>query len=643
MRNFYLIFLLLLSNNYLLVAQDINSKVLISVDDENVTVEEFLRVYTKNLDLVKDKSQKEIDYYLDLYSNYKLKLMEARALEYDKKGDYITELNSYKKQLSKAYLTDKVVTDDLILEAYEHTANEVKVQHILVKLSPGQDTLNVYRQINLFKKRFENETFSKLKSSIHDGKSVFVEDLGYFSAFKMVYDFEKVAFNTPVNEISRPFKTQFGYHVLKVLDKRPSKGTIQVAHIMISNSNKNNNVSPENRINQLYNSLLNEASFEDLAKRFSDDKSSASRGGLMDPFSSGDLNSEVFVETAFNLNVKGQISKPIQTKFGWHILKLVSKTPVKSFDEISLELEQKVKRDSRSKIIKQKMISKLKNSYKVFEPALKNISSEILIEDDKFVLSGINFSNESIFIEIETQSYIVQDFLNFLNLNFKAYTKSTNFDEFFKLQYSVFLDQALFDYKKNNLINENKDYAMILKEYEEGLLLFDIMQEKIWNGAKNDSIGLKHFYNSNLSNYKSKASMSATVINSSSKSLLKDVLKDLKRGISNDTILKKFKQKDLIISSGNFDLDDKILPQDPKFQKEFTKSKIYKSETGYVCVYVNEFIPSKTLSFDKAKGSVISDFQLFLESDWMNELRKKHKLIIDKNVLKELKLYLNKQ
>ena len=614
-----------------------------SVDDENVTVEEFLRVYNKNLDLVKDNSQKEIDYYLDLYSNYRLKLMEARALEYDKKEDYITEFNSYKKQLSKTYLTDKEVTDDLILEAYDHTFNEVKVQHILVKLSPGQDTLNAYRQINLFKKRFENETFSKLKSSIHDGKSVFVEDLGYFSAFKMVYDFEKVAFNTPVNEISRPFKTQFGYHVLKVLDKRPSKGTIQVAHIMISNSNKNNNVNPENRINQLYNSLLNEASFEDLAKKFSDDKSSASRGGLMNPFSSGDLNSEIFVEAAFNLNVKGEISKPIQTKFGWHILKLVSKTPVKSFDDISLELEQKIKRDSRSKIIKQKMISKLKNSYKVFEPALKNISSEILIEDDKFILSGINFSNESIFIKIENQSYNVLDFLDFLNLNFKAYNKSTNFDEFFKLQYSVFLDQALFDYKKNNLINENKDYATILKEYEEGLLLFDIMQEKIWNGAKNDSIGLKNYYNSNLSNYKSKDSISATVINSSNKSLLKDILKDLKSGISNDKILKKFKQKDLIISSGNFDLDDKILPQNPKFKKEFLKNKIYKSETGYVCVYVNKFIPSTTLSFDNAKGSVISDFQLFLESDWINKLRKKYKLIIDENVLKELKLYLNKQ
>ena len=187
-----------------------------------------------------------------------------------------------KKQLSKAYLTDKEVTDNLVEEAYYRTANEVKVQHILVKLNPGQDTLDAYKKINLLKKRFNDETFLNLKSSVHDGKDIFVEDLGYFSAFKMVYDFENVAFNTPINEISNPFKTQFGYHVLKVLDKRPSKGSVQVSHIMISNSNSTK-ISPEDRINQIYNSILNGASFEDLAKQFSDDKSSASRGGLMNP------------------------------------------------------------------------------------------------------------------------------------------------------------------------------------------------------------------------------------------------------------------------------------------------------------------------------------------------------------------------
>ena len=640
MRNFHLIiyFLFLISNS--LYSQDLNTMVLMSIDDDKITVKEFLRSYNKNFDLVKEKNKGELEYYLNLYSNFKLKLKEARALGYDKKDDYIKEFNLYKNQLSKAYLTDNEVTDDLIKQAYERTFNEVRVQHILVKLNPGKDTLDAYNQITLYKKRFENETFSDLKLSIHNGKSTFVEDLGYFSAFKMVYDFENVAFNTPVNEISSPFKTQFGYHILKVLDKRPSKGSVQVSHIMISNSNSTK-ISPEDRINQIYNSISNGASFEDLAKKFSDDKSSASKGGLMNPFSSGDINSEIFVDTAFSLKDIGQISKPIKTQFGWHILKLISKNPIKPFDEIKSDIEKKVKRDSRSKIIRKKMLTKLKLSYNIFEPVLKDYLKEIVLNEDRFILSNEGLSNDNLFLKIESKSYKVQDFLNFLNSNFKAYKRSKNFDAFINTQYLNFLDQALFDYKENNLANENQEYADVLREYEEGLLLFDIMEEKIWNESKNDSIGLRKYYNLNLENYKSKFNISATTINSPSKKLLKEVLRDLDNGISSDSIIKKFRKKNLIINSGKFNLDDPLLPQDPQFRKNINKHKIYKLQNGYVVVNIDEVIPSKILSFDEVKGSVIADFQTVLESKWIDKLRSKYKLIVYNDVLQKLKRFLN--
>ena len=640
MRNLILFICLIFSLNNLLHSQDLSSKILMSIDEDKITVKEFLRVYNKNLDLVKDQNQKEVDYYLNLYSNYRLKLKEARALKYDQKQDYIKEFDSYKKQLSKAYLTDKEVTDNLVEEAYYRTANEVKVQHILVKLNPGQDTLDAYKKINLLKKRFNDETFLNLKSSVHDGKDIFVEDLGYFSAFKMVYDFENIAFNTPINEISNPFKTQFGYHVLKVLDKRPSKGSVQVSHIMISNSNSTK-ISPEDRINQIYNSISNGASFEDLAKQFSDDKSSASRGGLMNPFSSGDINSEIFVNTAFNLNSIGDISKPIKTQFGWHIIKLISKNSIKTFDEIKLDLGQKIKRDSRSRIIRKKMIDKLKHTYNVLEPGLAYINNGISINQDKFILLNESLTNSSIFIKIENKSYSVKDFLVFLNSNFRSYDKSKNIEDFLNKQYSVFLDQSLFNYKKDNLINENQDYANVLKEYEEGLLLFDIMEEKIWNGAKNDTIGLKKYYNSNLDSYKSKFNILATIINSPSKKLLKEVLGELDNGISSDSIIKKFSNKNLIINSGKFNLDDPLLPQVPQFRKNINKHKIYKLQTGYVVVNIDEVVPSKILSFDEVKGSVIADFQTLLESKWIDKLRSKYNLIVYNDVLDELKRFLN--
>ena len=287
------------------------------------------------------------------------------------------------------------------------------------------------------------------------------------------------------------------------------------------------------------------------------------------------------------------------------------------------------------------MIDKLKHTYNVLEPGLSLINNEISIDQNKFILSNGNLTNSSIFIKIENKSYSVKDFLVFLNSNFRSYDKSKNIEDFLNKQYSVFLDQSLFNYKKDNLINENQEYANILKEYEEGLLLFDIMEEKIWNGAKNDTIGLKKYYNSNLDNYKSKFNILATIINSPSKKLLKEVLKELYNGISSDSIIKKFRKKNLIINSGKFDLDDPLLPQDPQFRKNVNKHKIYKLKTGYVVVNIDEVIPSKILSFDEVKGSVIAEYQTVLESKWIDKLRSKYNLIVYNDVLDELKRFLN--
>ena len=198
----------------------------------------------------------------------------------------------------------------------------------MVRIQPGKDTLAAYEKIQALRPRMIKEDFKNLRNALHDGKYIFVEDLGYFSAFKMVYDFENAAFNTPLGQTSNPFRTQFGYHVVKVLDKRPSKGKVQVAHIMIANTQKDSTLVPENRIKEIYRLIQEGDSFESLAKQFSDDKSSAAKGGVMNPFKSGDIRSEIFVNTAFELKEIGAISETIQTQFGWHIIKLISKTPI---------------------------------------------------------------------------------------------------------------------------------------------------------------------------------------------------------------------------------------------------------------------------------------------------------------------------
>ncbi|MAH20037.1 MAG: peptidylprolyl isomerase [Flavobacteriaceae bacterium] len=637
MIRFFLVLNLLIGFVNFTIAQPIDSENLMTIADETISVKEFLRVYNKNIDLVQDESQKNIDYYLNLYTNYKLKLKEARTLGFDQKESYKKEFESYKNQLSKAYTSDKEVTETLVKEAYNRTANEVKAQHILVRIQPGQDTLAAYEKIQALRPRMVKEDFKSLRTALHDGKSIFVEDLGYFSAFKMVYDFENAAFNTPLGQTSKPFRTQFGYHVVKVLNKRPSKGKVQVAHIMIANTQNDSTLVPQNRIKEIYRSIQEGDSFESLAKQFSDDKSSAAKGGVMNPFKSGDIRSEIFVNTAFGLKDIGAISEPIQTQFGWHILKLISKTPVEPYEKIKVDLEQKVKRDSRSKIIRQKMLEKLKQQYKISQPSLESVAALIEINDADDTWMVEASIEPQVFLKIESQEFLYKDFVDLLNKNKRSFNVSTGKSKFISKQYALFLENNLFQYKKNNLINENEDYANVLKEYEEGLLLFDIMENKIWKGAQLDSIGLKSYYNENTSKFKSNSKITATIARSNKKKKLKAVKKLWSQGLSTETISQKLNKRDqtLIFSSGDFEIDNPLIPKNMVFNKGI--SEIFSLDDNYVLLNISNIETPQILSFEDAKGAVISNYQNVLEFEWLETLRNKYPIVINEEILNDLK------
>ena len=637
MIRFFLVLNLLVGSVNFTIAQSIDSENLMTIGGETISVKEFLRVYNKNIDLVQDESQKNIDYYLNLYTNYKLKLKEARTLGFDKKDSYRKEFESYKNQLSKAYTTDKEVTETLVKEAYNRTTSEVKAHHILVRIQPGQDTLAAYEKIKALRSRMVKEDFTSLRTALHDGKSVFVEDLGYFSAFKMVYDFENAAFNTPLGQTSKPFRTQFGYHVVKVLDKRPSKGKVQVAHIMIANNQKDSTLVPENRIKEIFRSIQEGDSFESLAKQFSDDKSSAAKGGVMNPFKSGDIRSEIFVNTAFGLKEIGAISEPIQSQFGWHILKLISKTPVEPYEQIKVDLEQKVKRDARSKIIRQKMLEKLKQQYTISQPSLESVVAKIQKNDADDTWEVEASMEPQVFLKIESQEFSYRDFLDLLNKNKRSFKASTGKSKFISNQYALFLGNNLFQYKKNNLINENEDYANVLKEYEEGLLLFDIMENKIWKGAQLDSIGLKSYYNENTSKFKSNSKITATIARSNKKKKLKAVKKMWSQGFSTDAISQKLNERDqaLIFSSGDFEIDSPLIPKNMVFNKGI--SEIYSLDDNYVLLNISNIETPQILSFEDAKGAVISKYQIVLESKWLETLRNKYPIVINEKILSDLK------
>ena len=283
------------------------------------------------------------------------------------------------------------------------------------------------------------------------------------------------------------------------------------------------------------------------------------------------------------------------------------------------------------------MIEKLVSKYEIFEPNL-DLSSQLITIDAKESLWVLKSTKlKDVFLRIEDKIYTYETFLKFLNQNNRLYEKSKSNYEFIKKQYKTFFENNLFEYKKNNLINENEEFANILKEYEDGLLLFDIMQDKIWDVAKNDTLALKLFYDNNVSKFKSKEKIVGTIISSKDKKHLKKVIKLWEKSIINQEISNQlnYKSQVIILSTGEFEITDPLLPQNKNFKKGI--SKIIEFENNYVVLKVQDIIPAKTLPFEKIKGSVISKYQSFLETNWVEKLANKYHIKIDNKVLEELK------
>jgi len=613
-----------------------DEKVLFTVDDTPVYASEFIRVYNKNLNLVQDESQKNSDEYLKLFIQYKLKLAEAKKLKLHKEPDYLKELDGYKKQLAKNYIFDTEVTEELVNEAYYRLNNEVEASHVLIMLdamATPQDTLEAYNKLLKIRNDIKTTGFNAVKQKVHNGKTVFAEDLGYFTALKMVYDFENIAYNTPVGEVSMPFKTRFGYHIVNVLNKRKARGEITVGHIMIKND--------ESKANDIYKRIQQGEAFESLAKQFSEDPSSSENGGKLKPFSSGALSSPEFEDAAFNLKAIGDITTPVKSEYGWHIIKLYDKKGIAPLKDLKNELINKIKRDSRAQLINTSRLESLKARYNINEKMVNlNYFKSLLtpeFQKKKWQLPS-NFKAEDAFLKIEDREFTNKDFGAFLvgyqyrNLAIK---EETNVVE---QAYKTFLELELFKYQEDNLINENKEYANIIEEYRDGILLFNLMQTEIWNAAKNDSIELKNYYETHKKKYVTHKTIDAIVATSAEKRTIKSVAKLLKKDTPVASIKKELNSENAIavsFTTGDLEINHQALPKKLKIKEGV--SKVYKHNGAFVVVKINNILEAKEKDFENSKGQVISDYQAQKEKEWLENLANTYTIKVNDDVLKEVK------
>jgi peptidyl-prolyl cis-trans isomerase SurA len=662
MKKIGLLLLLVTVSTIGIKAQE-KEEILLTIGGNKVSLAEFNAIYNKN-NTKEDVSQESINEYLDLYIKFKLKVTEAEELGYDTLPQFTKELAGYRKQLAQPYLTDKNVTEDLIKEAYDRMQWDVKASHILVALdaeAEGKDTLEAYNKIIKARNRIlTGEDFAKVAKVVSTDPSAQQNggDLGYFTALQMVYPFETAAYTTKVGDVSMPIRTRFGYHLVKVEDKRTARGTITAAHIMIKSTEKDNDETAKNqeqKINEIYTKLTVEnLDFAEMARQFSQDPGSAKRGGELPAFTTGKMVA-IFEDAAFGLKADGDISKPFKTQFGWHIAKRVSYKPIASYDDLYATIKAKVARDSRSNKSKEVLLAKIKtdNNYKE-NLNERNDFYKLVTKDD--IKNGtwnpakaVKY-NKLMFgfyaVDGEKMEYTQTDFANYIKDQTARGVKNKSGEvnvssELNKLYKKIVAEEAL-KFKDSRLAKTNTEFRLLMQEYRDGILLFDLTDKKVWGKAVKDTTGLQAFYEKNKTNYMWTERVDATTYACSNEAVAKKVAKlvkiKAKKGYTNEAILKMINtdsQLDLTIKEGKFtkEADENVA----KATWSDGATSTIKGEKNTVIVVVNKVLPPAAKELKEVRGLVTSDYQNYLEKEWVAELKTKYPVTVNKEVLKLVK------
>jgi peptidyl-prolyl cis-trans isomerase SurA len=637
--------LILLSSG--LMAQTSESPVLMTIAGTPVTKAEFEKVYRKNNTKEGPYDMKDVREYLELYINYKLKVKEAETLQLDTGSTFINELKGYRKQLAQPYLTDKEVTEALIREAYDRMQKDVRASHILLNVAPDalpKDTLAVYnRAMKIRESLLKGADFEKMARDSSNDPSAKENggDLGYFTGMQMVYPFETAAYNTKPGQISMPVRTRFGYHIIKVHDIRDAAGEIVAAHIMIklpANASDSAALQAKAKIDEIYGKLKAGEKFEDLAMRFSDDKGSAKNGGQLPPFGTGRMVPE-FEKAAFELKNNGDYSAPVKTSYGWHIIKRIERKPLPTFEEKKNELKTLVGRDTRADVSKQSMISRIKKEYS-FKEFPKNKEAFINALDTN-LLNGewtpdrVKGMKQTLFT-LGNQTYTQEDFARYVNSHQSKKQNTTAKQVGYSL-YDQFVEESCIAYEENQLEKKYPDFKSLMQEYRDGILLFDLTDQKVWSKAVKDTAGLIAFYEANKKNYMWDRRCEAIIYTCANAEIASKAKKMLKKG---KTMVE-------VLSTLNKDSQLNVNTKDGKFVKgenefidaiEWKKglSSDIKKNNSVVFVDVINILEPTHKTLDEARGLITADYQNYLEKEWIRELRAKYDVAVNQEVLNNM-------
>ncbi|MEZ5012959.1 MAG: peptidylprolyl isomerase [Chitinophagales bacterium] len=622
------------------------NEVLFTVNGQPVTKEEFLYVYKKNNpDKQGDFSEASLQDYLDLYINFKLKVMEARAEKIDTTEKVREELQKYGDQLIKSNF-DKEVLEAAALKTYNQMKTERLVYHVMImtdKNTTDADTTAIIAKLNAARARVvKGEDFGKVAREVSTDNS-YPNDpglVGWITTMQINDEnFEHMAFSTAVGGISPVFKTRFGYHFVMVKAERPASGTVTVEHILVKTPK---DAKPEQiaaakmKADSLMGLLKNGAVFEDLAKTNSDDKMSAVNGGRLEPFGVGKMVYN-FQEAAFALKNPGDITGPVQTSYGFHIIKLMERKPFGTYDEMKDEIKGKIERSGEYAKLRSDFVANVKTKY----PFTENMDAKKAVYamlDSSFLTGEWKMPNmesmQKTVFSIGDRKFTEEDLASYMELNQRANRDHTIDEKFGKL-YDQAMEQTLIEY---DLAARNIDFKRLLQEYRDGLPLFAMLEKKIWSKGSTDSTGLANFYEAHKADYMWPERVEATIYKVPDATTDKAVRKMAKKNVSDKDIMAKYNTDSTTVVTVKTGL---YLPGQDSNVDNMNKTigtggDILNADGTITFVRINKVVPPTNKTLDEARGYVISAYQDYLEKQWIAELHAKYPVKVNEDVFKSM-------
>ena len=641
----------------------IDKKVLMTIGDQDITVKEFCDVYYKNnlkSDVIEKKS---VDEYLDLFTTFRMKVMEAERLKLDTSARFQKELAGYRKQLAKPFMSSDDITEELLEEAYQRKQKDIRASHILIrcdKKALPSDTLKAYNKaMEVRKKALKGEDFGKLADqysedpSARDSKGTNETparpgnhgDLGYFSVFDMVYPFETGAYNTKEGEVSMPVRSDFGYHIIKVQSVTDAMGTIQAAHIFLQlpfNAPEEDVAAMKQKADNIYAQLMDQdgKNWNEMVKQYSDDKGTAAHNGTLSQFTVNRIVPE-FIEACKSIKV-GEIAKPVRTNYGFHIIKLLGTSGVASFEKERQGLSERIEKDMRSKKSEELVLKQVRKEYK-FKQNDKNLEAFLATVDSTILDKAYKPSNDvkmnDVLFTLQGNPTKVSDLVDYINNNMVKQKYVTPATYAYQL-YESFCDETVMNYADSHLEEKYPEFKALVQEYKDGIMLFDLMNLEVWDKAVKDTLGLQEYHARNASKYMWGERALATVVTVTRTESLPAVkalmdkgieLDSLKNAIINDSIRYAFVRKGFFQRGDNQYVDQTEWKVGVRNEIPSTVDQT----TTIVCIREVREPEQKTLR--EARGLVTSDYQVELEQKWVQALKERYPVKINEKVLDQVR------